>query len=313
MATAVSTGAPQGTGGRGERKSGPKTPVLKTTRYDLASAAMIAVVIAMVILVTWVTALWLANLRFKPNDDVPMEMVNLGGFEDGAPDETLKVESPEDPTDDPSVVDTEETEANIEETVETVVELSDNAAQQVHNQAATSDHSTGKVGSKEGTGRRPLGNGPGEGGRAPHLRWFIKFDDKGTLDMYARQLDYFGIELGLYQGKGKGILLLSNMSRSVPTKKVIHSGKEKGDQMYFTWAGGGRKKADVDMFRVKAGLNAKNGIIMHFYPQKTVRLLLAAEKKRAGGRSVQTIKRTYFVVRKAGSGYEFFVTRITFM
>ncbi|GAB4155188.1 MAG: hypothetical protein Tsb009_31960 [Planctomycetaceae bacterium] len=312
MAQAAISGKRARAGQRGASKKKPKTPVLKTTRYDLASAFMIAIVISLVILLIWVTALWLANRRIKTDNDVPIEIVQLGGVEDGAPDETLKVESPEDPTDDPSLVDAPEVETQFQETIENVVELSDNAAQQVPQQTDVAPESGGKLGSKEGTGRRPLGSGPGEGGTPPYLRWFIRFSEKGTLDVYAQQLDHFGIELGLL--KDRKIELLSNLSANKATHRTLLSGKEKANQMYFTWAGGGRKKADVEMFRVKAGIDARSGIIMHFYPESTVQTLLRLESKEAAkaGKTVAQIKRTYFVVRKSGNGYEFLVTRINY-
>lgn len=283
-------------------------PVLKTTQYDLVSAFMIAIVIATMILVGWVTAMWLANLRPKADNDVPIELVQLGGVDDGAPDETLKVESPEDPTDDPSHVDAPDIETQIEQTIETVIELSDNAAQQVQDQSATADTSTGKIGSKEGNGRRPLGSGPGEGGGA-HLRWYIRFSDNGTLDTYGKQLDFFDIELGLL--KGSTIELLSGFSKAKVSHKTLTGGGEKGDQLYFTWAGGGRKKADVALFKKKANIDATQGIIMHFYSTKTVQTLARLEKAKSK-KPVSQIKTTYFIVRKKGTGYEFFIPKIIY-
>ena len=271
---------------------------------------MIAILVAVIILLIWVTALWLANRKIKVENDVPISIVQLGGDENGAPDETLKVDSPEDPTDDPSLVDAPELETQVEQTIENVVELSDSAAQQVQPQTDMAPESGGKLGSKEGTGRRPLGSGPGEGGRPAYLRWFIRFSEKGTLDVYAAQLDNFGIELGLL--KDRKIEILSDMIQTPAKHRTLLSGKEKAKQMYFTWAGGGRKQADVRMFQVKAKIDARSGIIMHFYPESTVLQLLDLEKK-ASKKPVQQIKRTYFVVRKKGNGYVFFVTKVTYL
>ncbi|MFQ5731454.1 MAG: hypothetical protein ACE5KM_05825 [Planctomycetaceae bacterium] len=289
-------------------RSPAKSPVLKETRYDLVSAFIIAMVIGMTLLTLWVFALWLASRPAGTDEDIDVTLLQLGGYEDGRPNETLKVESPEDPTEDPSVVDTDD-EAELEETLENVVELSENAAQQVPQQAATADVNRGRIGSREGTGGRPLGGGGGDGNFVQ--RWFIRFGDEGTIDSYAAQLEQYGISLGLL--KDKRIVVLSNLTRTPATRVVHNTGENLKKQHYFTWAGGGRKKADIKLFK-RNGINTGNGIIFHFYANKTISLLAALEKKRARleKRKTKNISRTYFRVRPKGDKWEFFVTRITY-
>lgn len=284
-----------------------KPPVLKTTRYDLASAVMIAAFIGFVLMTVWVGALWLANRRIKTDTDLPVEMLNLGGYEDGAPDETLKVESPEDPTDDPAVVETATEQNEVKETIENVITDSARTAQQVPQQQDLASENSGKAGSREGTGRRPLGVGGGEGNFGQ--RWFIRFGDEGTIDLYAEQLDFFKIKLGLLQDKK--IYRLSGLARSKVTPEVFTSGASLKDQHYFTWAGGGRKKADIKLFKTRAGLDAGRGIIFHFYPAETIRRLQRLEKSKSE-RPVNQIQRTYFIVVKKGTGYEFAITKIIY-
>jgi len=309
MAQAVSSSKQRGTTSRPSRR-GIQPPVLKTTRYELVSSFLIALLIGFILLTAWVTALWLANRRIKTEDSTPIELLQLGGVEDGAPDETLKVESPEDPTDDPSVEDVPD-ETQVEEVVENVVELSDKAAQQVPEQSELASENTGKVGSSVGTGRRPLGSGGGEGNIGQ--RWFIRFGDRGTIDEYARQLDFFGIELGLHVGDK--IVILSNLSQNNSSSRVVTSGKELKNQWYFTWAGGGRKKADIQLLKQKLPgqykANADRGIIFHFYPQETIQNLGRLEKRQSK-QPVSQIARTYFGVRRRGDGYEFMVTKFVY-
>lgn len=287
-------------------------PVLKETRYDLVSAFMIALLIGFLLLTAWVFALWLANRPPSVDTETEIEILQIGGYEDGRLNETLKVESPEDPTDDPSVVDTED-ESQLEETIENVVELSDRAAQQVEKQAATAEQNSGKIGSRDGTGGRPLGAGGGEGNFIQ--RWFIQFGDRSTLDSYAEQLDQYGIHLGLY--KDNRIVELSNLSGTA--RRTIHTtGKDLKNQHYFTWAGGGRKQADIKLFK-RHGVTVGNGIIFHFYPNTrqypTISRLAKLERERAkkAKRKVKDIERTYFRVRSGSGGkWEFYVSRMTF-
>jgi hypothetical protein len=284
-----------------------KPPVLKTTRYDLVSAVMIAAFIGVVLLTVWVAALWLANRRIKTETDLPVEMLNLGGYEDGAPDETLKVESPEDPSDDPAVVDTATEQNEVKETIENVITDAAKTAQQVPQQSDLASENSGKLGSREGSGRRSLGVGGGEGNFGQ--RWFIRFGDEGTLDVYAEQLDFFKIDLGLLQNKK--IYRLSGLSRQSVTPREYTSGASLKNQHYFTWAGGGRKKADIKLFKSRANLDASRGIIFHFYAQSTIRLLADLEKSKSN-RPANQIQRTYFIVVKKGTGYEFAITKIIY-
>ena len=173
----------------GDPKRTAKPPVLRTTRYDLTSAVVIAVFIAVIMVTLWVTAMWLATRNVKTDSDIQVEMMNLGGYEDGAPDETLNVESPEDPRDDPAVVDTLTEETEVQEMIENVITDSSRTAQQVPQQTNLAQENSGKIGSAEGSGRRPLGSGGGDGNMAK--RWSIRLGDRGTLNIYAEQLDFF--------------------------------------------------------------------------------------------------------------------------
>ena len=196
-------------------------------------------------------------------------------------------------------------EEMIEETLESVVELADRATQQVQQVMATDAITGGTPGSAEGTGGRPLGDGPGTGGLPREQRWMIRFADEESVDKYAEQLDFFGIELGvLFPGRGE-LIYISNMSNATPTKRVVQTGDDQ--RLYMNWQGGSRKSADAELFQ-KAGVNVSGGIVLHFYPRRTEDLL--AQKERAyANRPVKQIRRTYFVVIEQGSGYDFAVTQ----
>lgn len=76
----------------------------------------------------------------------------------------------------------------------------------------------------------------------------------------------------------------------------------------MTWQGGGtRREADVKLFQ-RAGVDASQGTIFHFYPRETEQLLMTIEQQYAGRRQ-QEIRRTYFVVERGGDGFVFRVTR----
>jgi len=303
---------PQGTRrqSRGRSRGGTRLdPVMAVTRYEQVSSLLIAIAIAMILTTMILGALWAATLESDEGGPAEMELVELaGGVEDGQPDETLKVESPEEEIDDPALTEEETEETEIEEVFENVVELSDNAAEQVEQQFETQAENSGKVGSKSGTGSRPLGSGPGEGGVPRHQRWFIRFGEGGSVAEYAKQLDFFGIELGAVFPAQKKLLYVNNFS-GTPRRRQVQTGQNE-KRLYMNWQSGSLRKTDHKLFQ-KIGVNTKGAMILHFYPKKTEERLAKLELD-FRKRKVKTIRRTIFTVRSRGRGYRFIVTRQTY-
>ncbi len=282
-----------------------KKPVLSVTRFERVSSSLIAIVVSLVLGVVFLFFIWLSNRPEKAQSEAELEIVELsGGSPDGAPDETLRVDSPEDVSPDPAVPETPSEQTEVTETIENVLELSNEASMQVPQQFETGAQDTGKSGRATGTGRRALGSGPGEGGFPRHQRWFVRFADRGTLDEYARQLDYFQIELGVLLG-GE-IVYISNLSSGTPRVRRVNSGKGES-RLYFNWQGGSRRQADLKLFE-QAGVSVSGGTIFHFYPPEAEALLAKAELSYRN-RPVKEIRRTYFTVKSTGSGYQFDVTK----
>ncbi len=287
----------------------PPMPVMKVTSYDRVSSFMMAVVAALVISVLAVVSVWYIRRPPPPSELVPLEMLEVsGGFEDGNIDDTWDLQSP-DPEDPNASLEEETEEVSIEEVLENVVELSDQATEQLEQVVADSAANSGKVGSATGTGGRPLGSGPGAGGISREQRWFIRFGRDASVDEYAKQLDFFGIELGVLQPQGQ-LVYVSGLSGS-PRKRTADSGKGE-NRLYMTWQSGERRATDEELLK-KAGVpTTRQSVIFHFYPPKTEQQLASLEynyKKRAA----QEIRRTYFIAQKQGSGYIFNVTRQTYL
>jgi hypothetical protein len=286
-----------------------KPPILRVTRYDLVSSFMIAVVAALVVSVIWLTVVWYSNRISKPAVPPVLELIEIpGGVDDGSIDETLRIDSPDDPLDDPSLEDAPEVETEIEEMIEHVVELSPEAAQQVQQQFELDVESSGKSGSVEGTGRRALGRGAGQQGMPRDQRWFVRFSDHGGLEEYARQLQFFGIELGALL-EGNRLVYLARLGSPQPVTRTVSSGGGE-KRLYMTWQGGNLRRLDVQLFH-KAGIDVGVGTVFHFYPPETEAMLAKSEREYRNV-PVKQIRRTYFVVRRSGATYKFVVTRQTF-
>jgi len=285
-----------------------RSPHLKTTRYDRAWSFMIAVVAGLVVAVFLLLLIWWSNRPVTGSNELIMVNMNSGGDPDGD-DSPLEVISPDPPTDDPAVVDEPADVNEISQVMETVLELSDNAALQVQQQLETGAENVGTPGSREGSNKPPLGSG-GKGPGGFGDRWFITFADKDSLSMYRKQLDYFKIEIGYFNIDTRELTYVKNFSRNPPTKRVVKTDK-KDKRFFFLWQGGGRKKADEDLLKA-AGINVvPRSVIVHFYTPQLVDNLARTERA-ATRRKLTDVARTYFSVRPEGSGFKFLVTRISY-
>jgi hypothetical protein len=288
-----------------------QAPVLKVTRYEQISAFLVAIIAGLGVAVVLLAFAWYATRAPKPKEPVQVELVEVtGGSEDGAVGETLRVDSPLEANPEAGAAESAADDPEVRESLDNVLEMTDAGVTQADRQFDMGVRNTpGQPGSAEGTGRRPLGSGPGSGGGYPReQRWLVRFAEQANLDEYARQLDYFGIEFGaVVDGR---MVYIAKMASPRPTMRTSTSGANE-KRLYMTWRGGSRKLADLQLFK-KAGIDVGNGLIFHFYPKETedrlARLELAYRNRRAND-----IRRTFFAVNREGAGYEFSVSHQTYL
>lgn len=283
-------------------------PHIKVTRYDMAVSTLLTSVTCAGLAFVVMLCIWLSNLITPPIDRKVTMEAGDGGYEDGDPDASPDVESPEDEVADPSVTNEEVDVTQLEEVVEQVVDVADNAAAVVVPNEFTENQNSGIPGSADGKGGRPLGSGgPGRGGAKREQRWLVEFAEQGNLETYAEQLDFFKIELGALFPDGR-LVYLNNLSQAVPTSREI-AATDNEKRLYMSWQEGSeeRRKADIELF-LKAKMDVTQAQIMHFYPAETEELLASLELA-YGNRTAMEIRRTYFQVKRAGGGFEFVVAR----
>lgn len=285
------------------------TPELRVTPYDQVSSWLISVVGALGLAVFTLTVAWISIQPIPVKDPVPVEMVEIsGGVEDGSVEETLQLESPDPETEQATLAEEDADEPEVQETLDNVMDVADEATNQAEKQYEFQTRNAGKKGSASGTGKRALGIGAGKGGVPREQRWFVSYNDRETLDEYGKQLDFFGIELGMLTTDGK-LIFLSRLGQPKPVKRETTSGKGE-NRLYMTWQGGARRKADLQMFQ-RAGIDVGGNVLMQFYTPDVERQMLSLElnyKKRP----LKEIRRTYFSTRSTDTGYEFYVTKQTY-
>ena len=214
-----------------------RPPVIRVTRYDQVSAFLYAIVGGLCFTVALLAFAWYATRAPRAKEPVEVEIFEeqAGGVEDGSPDETLRVDSPDPPSQDAAVGDASSDQQDVQESLDQV--MSEVAGAVVETTPRPLDlgvRNTAKPGSADGTGRRALGSGPGSGGGYPReQRWLVRFADQSNLAEYTRQLDFFGIEFGAVV-KGK-LQYVTKMSDARPTVRTANSGAEE-KRLYMTWS-----------------------------------------------------------------------------
>lgn len=284
-------------------------PALQVSVYERVASMMLSLLILIGVVVFCLFMAWLGtHVFFPPLKSVPVRYEQVGGgVPDGVVGESMQLDSPN-PQDIAKESDLDEPE--LQDTLTTVLEAVAIQQMDLDDPSLTEDDTDKKGGGKQiGDGKVPGYGMGGEGrpGIPPHMRWEINFGDGNTLETYARQLDYFQIELGVI-GIGQ-TTYAKNLSRPKPEVYTKASKEEK--RLWMNWKRGRLKEADRDLAG-KAGLPTNGRLILQFYPDPTEQLLLAAEHEYKN-KDASTIRKTRFGVRPVGSGYEFYVIEQTYL
>ncbi len=269
---------------------------LSVSAYDRVASLLVALLVLVGLTVLMLFIMWLTNRVWVSQEDVPVEFIEPlaggGPLGDGNDLEEPGDEEVEDLT-----------EPEVEETLDAVTDA-------ISTQAATLEALEGEArsSSKGKGGGGGGGDGTGTADIVPRYeRWQILFATS-TLDVYARQLDGFGIELGVAGGGQPQIEYAYNLTKRRPDRRV---GKPEDEQrIYMTWKQGPLKAADRTLL-ARAGIETSGRIQVQFYPPETENLLAKAEHDFAPELSVEDIQKTVFGVKQVGDKYTFYVIEQT--
>lgn len=232
---------------------------------------------------------WLTSRIFASQVAVPviLEEIGEGGGQLG---DSMEMEAPS----------MEETDLEQPELTDTLSAITDAVAMQA---AMLEDPAlyaeTKQKGGGSGDGRM-AGSGSGKPGRPRH--WEVRFAEGSTVDMYARQLDFFGIELGVLM-PGNKVEYAFNLTKEKPDRRTGPADQEQ--RYYLTWRRGGLQAADRELLS-RAGIKPGNRLILKFLPREVEAQLVALERARAG-EDVNKIAATYFGIAQEGQGFRFYV------
>jgi hypothetical protein len=301
----------------------PNEPVFGVTRYDRVTSLLMSLILTISIVAAALGTIWASNrtwiVKRKPAKVEVLEVIDDvlgGGAEDGVLGESLYQPGPDAPMEVSSATNPDEViadapllEERVSEILSAVGTALDNADQLLMVNEIGS--SALPVGSR-GTGtRRNLGTGPGDGGGVKrHERWEIVFEPGQTELEYARQLDYFGVELGTIVDRK--LYLVSRLSSPRPTVRVSPGADEK--RLYFSWRAGSRRQIDVNLLRKAPEFpSAEVTVVLQFYPFETEQKLQHLERNyleaNKGTRDLRIIRKSKFAVKRVGGGYDFEITK----
>jgi len=241
-------------------------------------------------------------------------------FEWGTPTRTVAMEEMIGNEDRPEGVADDWQEPGVEEFPEVeqpqladAIEALTDAVSSVRAQVEEYDGNAVKMGTGTGLGdERERGSGRGNARAIPEAqRWRIQYSAK-TLGEYAKQLEYFEVELGAVSKTTARIDLISNLMASKPSLSFTDRSSEK--RLYFSYRASRLKKWDQFLAK-KAGVgDITQRIIVQFYEEPVRAQLRQLEKERftSDGKSLMEVKKTHFRVRPKGNGFEYYVHRIEY-
>ena len=273
----------------------PVLQTLRVTAYDRVASLLIALLILIGLVCAILFIIWLTTVLVFTQKSVPVQMIEYEGRGDHAEGFERDLEPP-------GLEELEEVqEPALEATLEAVTDVMSTQAAAL-DALDTDAKITGK-GSGAGDSRRPGPLGEGRNVVPPWERWEIQYSTT-SINVYARQLQGFGIELGAAGGSNT-VDYATNLTKPRPDRRTGPADAEQ--RIYMTWRSGPLKAFDEQLLQ-RAGAQTAGRIVMQFYDEQLVRHMESLEFANAGeSQPPETWLKTVFGVRPKGNGYEFYI------
>lgn len=271
-------------------------PEMKITLYDKVSGMLIALLgIVGATVIVMAIAYLSQNLKFDFTEAYEVIQEDGGGneFAQGVSDEL----------EDPGVEEMPDVmEPQMAATLDNVTSVVTDASTTLD--AIEGDSTLMGKGTGLGDARAAGPGGPGTGSVVPRWeRWQVRFSTT-SVDAYAKQLDFFGIELAAIGGGSKDVEYASQLSKRPIQRRTGPSKDEK--RLFMTWTKGALKQFDVQILQA-AGITMQGRECIQLYSPATENEMARLESAKLAGKPLKSVKRTVFAVRSAGSGYEMYV------
>jgi hypothetical protein len=283
---------------------------LEVTRYDRASSWLIAMLVTVGVTVVMLVSLWLSGRIVAPESGAQVKYDPRFG-ENGGDLRDAGGSQLDAPSIEP-LVGHDKTTFQPQKDLGALGTAAANAADMEEPEPGVQGSQGTGDGINEGNGSgEGLGNKKGKKpGKPPPVQpvlprhWEVVFQKGNTLDLYARQLDFFKIELGVVL-PGNKVAYAFNLSKRKPDSRVNADPGNTEKRYYLTWRSGDLEQADRELL-LRAGIDAEGLLILKFLSAE-VEAQLAGLEKGFRGNDPKDIKRTRFGVRADGKGFQFYV------
>ena len=281
-------------------------PALIETRYDRWTSFLLSLVFVTLLVVAWLSAVWLTN-RIR---DIPfsstIELIEIAGGDPGGVEGAIQQVDGRQHQDveDMSVIDRPNDQVQIENQITQWLDaLAELPMEILDQQEALDKDSYGKAGNQSGNStQRGLGEGGAGKGLPREQRWVILYSSGQSLAEYAQLLDYFKIELGaIVDGR---VVYVSQVSTDSPRQRTRLPGEDR--RIRWLWRGGQRRQTDASLLKSVGLPIDESTIIMQFLPPEIESRLVQLERTYMDV-SVQDIQRTAFGIRSGDEGFSFYV------
>lgn len=281
---------------------------LRVSLFDQVTSFFAALILFFGTAVSVLLVLWLLNSTMEPMLVLPPQAVSQstsnppGTEQDFLPPsaaETIEINEPE-----------------VSDALLAVTDAASQVAGSIVGQATVTDVS------REGERGDRRAPGPPMDGEVISRaeRWVLAFNAQ-ELNSYARQLDHYGIELGVIGGGIAGVDCVSELSSAQPKLRRVESESEQ--RLYFLWTDPSPlKRFDQELIRngrfvlgplAGQATQLHNRVMLKFVPPSLELQLAALELKYAvskGHSSVDSIAQTVFTSSATVAGeYRFEVTQ----
>lgn len=261
---------------------------LRPSAYDRAASLLATLLIIFGFATLLMLLVWLTGQMFQSNIAVPVEFEEIG---DGGLGDNQEF----DPDVEIPGVEMEFEQPDLLETLTTITDaLATNPA--MLEDPALWDTQNQGTGGPAGDGRAP-GDGTGRPGKP--RKWAVRFPEGNTVESYAEQLDYFGIEIGVLDS-GNKLTYVYNLSAEHPSSHIGQADAE--ERYHLIWQSGTLQQADRELLS-RAGVG-RGRLIVELIPQGLEERLYQMEQVAAGDRR-DKLKKTYFEVYESDGIYDF--------
>jgi hypothetical protein len=284
---------------------------LNVSLYDRASSGLLAMVITVGTVVSLLLMVWLSNRVFRTIKAADVELVEVNEEGEGGGDGRATGGSQQFDNVSNDIVGKDRETVDVQESLSVVDNSVAARAAELDDPNLAEPTRHGSFGSGGGLyggfgDGRGLGHGPGRPGYPRH--WEITFPKGNTLEAYARQLDFFGIELGIILPDNK-IVYAFHLAKPRPDTRVITDPYKNEKRYYLSWRNGDLMKADRELL-ARAGIQAEDYVVLQFLPKETEKALLILERSYRGT-DPKKMGKTRFGIQPAGDGFVFYVLEQT--